>query len=149
MTTTSPNSSAPALPQDSGTLLYDGECVFCRRQIERIKAWDGLQQQGRGRFQYLSLHAPEVQERWPDLSRDRLMQEMCIIDPQDHRHWGAEAVRYITRVLPRLWWAAPFTHFPGAMLVLKPLYGLVSKYRYRLMGRTQDACESGSCSLHR
>jgi predicted DCC family thiol-disulfide oxidoreductase YuxK len=94
----------------------------------------------------MSLHDPEVQRRWPDLSQERMMQEMVIVDRQGNRHWGAEAIRYLSRRLRRLWWASPFLHFPGSMYLWRPLYRWVARNRYRLSGAK---CDEGTCSLHR
>ena len=135
----------PALPSpadrpDADVVIYDGECGICSSQIKKLSHWDG-----HGRLAYLSLHDPEVARRWPDMTHDRLMQEMAVVDRLGRRHWGPEAIRYLTRRLPRLWWAAPFTHFPGSMFVMRPMYRWVARNRYRLSGH---ACDNGSCSLH-
>ena len=47
-----------------------------------------------------------------------MMQEMVIVDHYGNRHWGPEAIRYLTRRLRRLWWASPFLYFPGSMFVV-------------------------------
>ena len=141
--TTDTHSAAPADARPAkDVVVYDGQCRFCRRQMEQLKWWDCC-----NRLDYVSLHDPSVAERWPDLPHDRLMREMCIVDTQGRRHWGAEAFRYLTRRLRRLWWLAPLMHFPGSMLLWRPLYRFISKHRYRLMGKT-DECEGGTCSLH-
>lgn len=141
-TATASEASPRPSPQGKDVVLYDGHCRFCRQQIEQLKWWDGGD-----RLEYVSLHDPLVAERWPDLPHDRLMREMCVVDTRGRRHWGAEAVRYFSRRLPKLWWLAPFMHFPGSMLLWRPLYRFVAKHRYRLMGKT-DECEGGTCSLH-
>jgi predicted DCC family thiol-disulfide oxidoreductase YuxK len=131
---------SPAERPDADVVIFDGNCSMCTAQINKLQRWDGGQ-----RLAYLSLHDPEVQRRWPDMSHDRLMQEMAVVDRHGRRHWGPEAIRYLTGRLPRLWWAAVLTHFPGSMLVGRPLYRWVARNRYRISGQ---ACESGACSLH-
>lgn len=135
---------SPTDRPDADVVLYDGRCVFCRRQVERLRWWDR-----HGRLAYLSLHDPAVAERYPDISRERLLEEMCLVDPQGRRYWGAEAVRRLTVRLRRLWWLAPLTHFPGFLLVARPLYGWVSRNRYLISGRTDEECPDGACSIHR
>jgi predicted DCC family thiol-disulfide oxidoreductase YuxK len=76
-----------------------------------------------------------------------MMQEMVIIDRAGRRHWGPEAVRYLTTRLRRLWWVAPILYFPGSMLVWRPLYRWIARNRYRLSG--SEACDDGACALHR
>jgi predicted DCC family thiol-disulfide oxidoreductase YuxK len=134
---------SPAERPNADVVLYDGHCRFCTKTVRQLLFWDC-----RGKLAYLSLHDAEVRRRWPDISLDRLMQEMCIIDTRGNRYWGPEAIRYLTRRLRRLWWAAPFMYFPGSMLLWRPLYRFVARNRYRLLGKT-EVCDEGTCSLHR
>ena len=94
-------------------MIYDGDCGICTAQVSKLPWWDC-----QGKLAYLSLHDPEVQQRFPDLPHDRMMQEMVIVDRHGNRHWGPAAIRYLTRRLRRLWWAAPVLYFPGSMLVV-------------------------------
>jgi predicted DCC family thiol-disulfide oxidoreductase YuxK len=125
-------------------VLYDGHCRFCTRGVQSLLFWDC-----QGKLSYLSLHDPEVKRRWPDISHDRLTKEMCIVDTKGNRYWGPEAIRYLTRRLRRLWWAAPFAYFPGSMLIWRPLYRFIARNRYRLLGKKAACDEGGTCSLHR
>ena len=106
---------SPAERPEADVVVYDGNCGICTAQVSRLPYWDC-----QAKLAYLSLHDPEVERRWPDVSRDRLMQEMLVVDRHGGRHWGAEAIRYLTRRLRRLWWAAPLAYFPGSMLVWRP-----------------------------
>jgi len=126
---------------DAEVVIYDGQCRICTSQIRHLAWWD----RG-GRLAYLSLHDQEVYQRYPDLTHERLMQEMAVIDRHGGRHLGADAVRYLSRRLPLLWWAAPILHFPGTRRVWRFLYRLVARYRYRL-GKV-DGCEGGTCDIH-
>ena len=131
----------PAERPESDVVIYDGHCRICTAQVRKLPWWDCQK-----RLSYLSLHDPEVARRWPDLPFDRMMQEMVIVDQSGGRHWGPEAIRYLSRRLRRLWWASPFLHFPGSMLVWRPLYRWIARNRYRLSGGPK--CEDGTCSLH-
>jgi predicted DCC family thiol-disulfide oxidoreductase YuxK len=122
-------------------VLYDGDCGICTAQVGKLPWWDC-----QGHLAYLSLHDPQVAQRWPDLSAERLMQEMCIVDARGRRHWGPAAIRYLSLRLRRLWWALPVLYFPGSMLLWRPLYRWIAKNRYRLSG---TACDDGTCRLHR
>lgn len=139
--TTAPPPSPVERPE-ADVVIYDGQCNFCRAQIERLQWWDC-----QGKLSYLSLYDPEVSRRWPDMPPERLLEEMCLVDRDGRRHWGPEAFRYLTRRLRRLWWAMPLMHLPGMMLIAKPVYRWISRNRYLIAGRTD--CDSGSCSLHR
>lgn len=130
----------PAERPNADVVLYDGHCNFCRASVTKLLWWDC-----QGKLAYLSLHDPEVKRRWPDISHDRLMQEMCIVDRQGQRHWGPYAFRYLSGRLRRLWWAAPLLYFPGVMIIGKPVYRWIARNRYRISAAT---CDSGACSLH-
>ena len=130
-----------ALPE-ADVVIYDGKCVFCRGQVERLYRWDGA-----GRLAFLSLHDRSVAERYPDLTHERLMREMVVVDRTGRRHGGADAVRYLSRRLPKLWWIAPVLHLPGTMWLWRWLYRTVARRRYRLRGQTVE-CDGGTCHLH-
>jgi predicted DCC family thiol-disulfide oxidoreductase YuxK len=140
---------APALPSpaerpEADVVIYDGHCEFCKAQVQKLLFWDC-----QAKLSYLSLHDPEVARRWPDVDHDRLLQEMLIIDRQRRRHWGPEAIRYLTHRLRRLWWAAWVFYIPGVMFVWRRIYRWVARNRYRLSGkRGGKACASGACELH-
>lgn len=137
---------SPADRPHADVVLYDGQCVFCRQGMERLQWWDC-----QAKLAYLSIHDPQVAQLWPDVSHDRLLEEMCLIEggkQQGRRHWGADAVKVFTRRLRRLWWLMPVMHFPGMMLIARPVYRWVARNRYLIAGKRED-CDSGSCSIHR
>jgi predicted DCC family thiol-disulfide oxidoreductase YuxK len=133
---------SPRDAPEADILIFDGHCRFCLAQVRRIQACDGGH-----RIAFLSLHAPEVAERWPELSHDELMAHMVLIDHGSGRkHSGAAAFRFLTRRLPRLWLLAPLMHFPGSLPIWQFFYHQVAKIRYRF-GRT-DECDEGTCHIH-
>jgi predicted DCC family thiol-disulfide oxidoreductase YuxK len=139
--------SSPALPAPSefptaDVVIYDGDCRICTAQVQRLARWDG-----RNRLAFLSLHDAEVARRYPDLQHDYLMQNMVVVDRQQHRHAGAAAVRYLTRRLPRLWPLAPILHIPFSMPLWHWCYQQIAKRRY-LIGGKSSGCDNGACSMH-
>jgi len=146
MTAVNSTPSAAPLPTpverpDADIVIYDGHCRICTSQIRRLAAWDTG-----GRLAYLSLHDPETARRFLDLSHDELMQYMVLVDRRGRRYRGAEVLRYLSRRLPLLWWAAPILHLPGSMPLWQWCYRQVAKRRYRF-GRV-ESCDDGSCRLH-
>lgn len=125
----------------SDVVIYDGDCRICTQQVGRLVWWDCQK-----RLSYLSLHDAAVGERYPDLSHERLMQEMVIVDHHGRRHGGAEAVRYLTQRLRRLWWLAPLLYFPGSLPLWRLLYRQIARNRYR-WGKNAP-CDGGTCHLH-
>ena len=143
---------------EADILIFDGHCSFCQGKAKTLKRLMGA-----GRLAFLSLHDPEVQRRFPDLTYDRLMKEMVLVDQRQRRHGGAEAVRYLSRKTPWLWPLALLLHIPGTLPLWQRLYQWVAVRRYRLshkqkQGRDDDHdsgdqqgqhdCENGTCAVH-
>lgn len=124
-------------------VVYDGNCRFCTSQVENLRRWDT-----KDRLAYLSLHDPEVATRFPDLTYDRLMEEMVVVDQQGNRHGGAAAFRYLTTRLPRLYPLAPLMHIPFTLPLWQWGYRQVAKRRYRIAGKTGQSCENEACEVH-
>lgn len=124
-------------PRD--TVLYDGECRFCRGQIAILRRLDLA-----GRLRFLSLHDPAVAREFPALTREELMAEMVVVDASGRMWRGASAVRYLSRRLVALWPIALPLHLPGTLPLWRGLYGLVARNRYRIAG----GCRDGACRLH-
>ena len=130
---------ATAARPERDTVLYDGQCRFCRSQIALLRRLDPT-----GRLRFVSLHEPQVARDFPELAADALLREMHVVDRSGRARGGAEAVRYLTRRLPLLWPLALPLHLPGSLPIWNWLYGLVARNRYRIAGR----CDEGTCHLH-
>ncbi|MBD3251590.1 DUF393 domain-containing protein [Candidatus Uhrbacteria bacterium] len=122
-------------------VIYDGQCRFCRSQVQRLSDWDG-----QGRLAFLSLHDPRTAQFCPELTRDQLMEQMYVVTRQGQRFGGAGALRCLSRRLVRLWPLAPLLHIPLSLPLWQWFYRLVARLRYR-WGRV-DTCETGSCEVH-
>jgi predicted DCC family thiol-disulfide oxidoreductase YuxK len=130
-------------PEDrpgADVVVYDGDCRFCIRQVQRLARWDTG-----GRLSFLARQDPRAAVYIPDLDGDEAVSEMRVVDPRGIRYGGASAVRYLTRRLPRLWWAVPLLHIPGSMPLWNWLYRQVAKRRHR-WGKSED-CQSGKCKI--
>lgn len=135
---------APADRPTADVVIYDGQCSFCVAGVKRLQFFDC-----QSRLAYLSLHDPEVARRYPDLDHDELMQNMYVIEGRSgERHRGADAIRYLSRRLRRLWWLAPLLHIPGSMPLWRWCYRQFASRRYLLFGKVEQ-CTDGACSLHR
>lgn len=132
--------TAPSERPEADIVIYDGHCRICTAQIQRLVRWDSA-----GRLAFLSLHDPEVHRRWPDLTHEAMMQSMVLIDTTGGRHWGAEAIRYLSTRLWRLWPLAPLLHLPGTMRLWQWCYRQIANRRYKLGGMT---CDDGACQVH-
>jgi predicted DCC family thiol-disulfide oxidoreductase YuxK len=126
---------------NADVVIFDGECTFCRSQVERLARWDRA-----GRLAFVSLHDPIVAERYPDLTHDQLMDQMYLIDSNGNRHGGAAAFRYLSRKMPRLWIIAPLMHVPFSLPLWQACYRQVAKRRYKIAGKS--TCDSDACEVH-
>jgi predicted DCC family thiol-disulfide oxidoreductase YuxK len=124
-------------------VLFDGHCMFCLVQSQRLARWDT-----RRRLAFLSLHDPEVESRFPDLTYDRLMEEMHVVDRQGRRHAGVAALRHLSTRLPMLYPLAPLLHLPFSTPLWRWAYRQIATRRYFFLGRTEAGCTSGACELH-
>lgn len=129
-------------PNPKDVVLFDGQCNFCRSQINILRRLDS-----RNRLEFVSLHDSEVATRYPNLTFAQLMEQMWIVTASGAQYGGAYAVRYLSTRLPILWPVAPLLYFPFSMPLWCFLYRMIAKYRYRIAGR--DCDEGGTCSLHR
>ncbi|NQW48574.1 MAG: DUF393 domain-containing protein [Planctomycetes bacterium] len=123
-------------PKD--TVLYDGQCRFCRSQIAVLRLLDLT-----GRLAFLSLHDPGVARDFPEIPPADLLEQMYVVDPRGRARGGVDAVRYLTRQLVLLWPLALLLHVPGTMPIWKWLYAFVARHRMRIAG----SCADGTCRL--
>ena len=125
-------------PTESGcVVVYDGNCPFCRRQVDRIRRRDA-----RAIFSYLPRQTPGLTERFPRLAEQDFNTGMRLIAPEGIVHLGADAVYHIARRLPgwRRW--AWLYQVPGLHALFRAAYAWVAAHRMSLSG----ACPAGSCA---
>ena len=75
------------------------DVVVLRRQVPDVHgpgaeaAFVGLPEEA---VVLVAARSEEVTRRFPDLAFERMMKEMVIVDHNGNRHWGPEAIRYLT-----------------------------------------------------
>jgi predicted DCC family thiol-disulfide oxidoreductase YuxK len=134
---------SPAENASADIVIYDGHCKFCTSSVQKLASWDTKSH----KLVFLSLHDPEVQSRFPQLTYDQLMKEMYLVDRQGSIHRGAEAFRYLTTRLPRLYPLAPLLHIPFSLPLWRWAYRQIARRRYRIMGKTHE-CDGDACRIH-
>jgi predicted DCC family thiol-disulfide oxidoreductase YuxK len=127
-----------ATKPDRATVLFDGQCRFCRSQIGLLRRLDLG-----NRLSFVSLHDPSVGRDFPEIPAVLLHEQMYVVDPEGRARGGAEAVRYLSRRLPLLWPAALLLHLPCSLPVWQWLYAWIAKRRLLIAG----SCSDGSCRL--
>ncbi len=113
----------PGEPALGPTLIYDGECGFCRRSVAVLRRWDREHRLALVPFQD---HARVAAF---GITLPALAAAMHLVLPDGRVLAGAEAAPEILRLLPgRRWLAWPFT-LPGAMPLARRVYAWVARRR--------------------
>ncbi len=128
---------------DADIVIFDGKCVFCAGQVRNLMKLDGKE-----RLAFMSLHDPQVERQFPDLTYDQMMKQMYVIDSDGNQYGGAKAVRYLSRRLPKLWILAPLTHIPFTLPIQQWVYDQVAKRRYKIANKDGMECGDDACSIH-
>lgn len=123
----------PAKP----TIVYDGQCRFCLKQIERIRRRDR-----RGRFDYRARQEAGLEQEFPQITQGDFNTGLRLIETDGSVHVGADGVYHIARGLPRLWMAAWLYRVPGLKQVFRGIYAWIARNRFKLAGKCDD---SGAC----
>ena len=123
------------------TLVYDGDCSFCRRWVARIGRRDRS-----GTFEFVARQTDGLTERFPKLAEGDFSTGMRLITPDDTIHVGADAAYQIVRRL-RYWRSiAWWYHIPGVHWFTRVVYGWIAANRQSLGGRCDD--ETGKPDRH-
>lgn len=110
------------------TLIYDGECAFCRRSIAWFQARDPDR-----RLAYLPRQSPERATRYPQLDDARYQGAMQCIGPEGTIHSGANAIATALRHLHGRGWRClgHVMQWPGVRFGAHLAYRWIAKNRYR------------------
>jgi len=107
------------------TLIYDGECGFCRRSVDLLRRWDREQRialvpfQDQARVAAFGIPLPALAAAMH-----------LVLPPPDSRVLaGADAVPELLRRLPGKRWLAWGFHIPGVPLLARRLYGWIARRR--------------------
>ena len=109
-------------PPDKPLLLFDGECGFCKRWIERWKSLTG------GRVDYAT--AQEAGSRFPEITREDFRRSVQLVLPDGSVFGGAEAVFVSLSFAPRRrWLLSAYRNIPGFAAVAEVAYHVVARHR--------------------
>jgi predicted DCC family thiol-disulfide oxidoreductase YuxK len=110
-----------ALNLQRPVVLYDGQCGFCKRHIERWRALSG------DAVEYLPFQ--ENAEQFPQVAREQLERAVHLIEPSGRITRGAEAVFRIASLSRKRRWEWCYAHVPGFALVTETAYRFVASHR--------------------
>jgi lipase maturation factor 1 len=117
-----------------GWVLFDGDCTFCRRWVNRMEPI--LAPRG---FVFLPLQTPWVRAFF-HFPENQLLGEMRVLLRNDETYSGADAIIALAK---HVWWAWPLValaQIPGVRRALRAAYRRVAARRH---------CLSGACSVDR
>jgi predicted DCC family thiol-disulfide oxidoreductase YuxK len=121
---------------DRWSLIFDGECGFCRASVELLRGRDKDERLSFVPFQDIEALAP-----LPHIPRAELEQAMHLVAPDREVLKGAAALPAILRLIrggPPL---ALLYRLPGVPWLAARAYRMVARNRHRL------GCGSSTCSL--
>ena len=127
--------TAETSPRKS-TLVYDGDCAFCRRSVDRISRWDRT-----NTFEFVARQTDGLIERFPKLGEGDFESGMRLITVDGAIHVGADATYQVARRL-RYWRRIAWLyHVPGIHWLTKTGYAWIAAHRQSL----GDDCDDGTC----
>ena len=117
-------------PSGRPLLIFDGECTFCRRWVERWRAAAGE----RFDIEPSQTAAP----RYPEIASAEFVQAVQLIETDGRVYFAAEAVlRARALASSRGWLLAGYESLPGVAPVVEALYRLVARHRTLLSWLTR------------
>jgi predicted DCC family thiol-disulfide oxidoreductase YuxK len=109
-------------PPAKAVMLFDGDCGFCQRWIQR---WGRSMGQ---HVDFLPLQAAEIAERFPELSRAAMEDAVHLVEPSGRVSRGAEAV-FRSWLAVRRWPLWLYEHVPGADWAAELGYQFIARRR--------------------
>lgn len=129
------------MPEERFKLLYDGECPFCRREVEWLRRHDRA-----GKLAMEDIADPAFDPGQYGLTREEVMGVLHGVLPDGRIVRRVEAIREAYRAVGLGWLVAP-TRLPVIHWALDCLYGVFARNRVRLGRLFGRRCESGVCTV--
>src|SRR5436189_2732557 len=109
-------------PPTKPLMIWDGECHFCRRWIER---WREITA---GEVDYATYQ--EAADRFPEIPLEQFQRAVAFIEPDGKTFFAAEAVyRSLACRSSRKWMAWSYDQVPGFAAISEIAYGFIARHR--------------------
>jgi predicted DCC family thiol-disulfide oxidoreductase YuxK len=109
-------------PPPKPLVIWDGECHFCRRWIERWRESTG------DKVDYET--SQQIGDRFPEISRDRFDRSVILIETDGVVFCGAEAAfRALRCRSSKKWLGWSYSHVPGFAAVSEAFYKVIAANR--------------------
>jgi acetyl esterase len=112
---------------DRATLIYDGECGFCRQSVAVVRRWDREQRLAMIPFQ------DERRIAGFGVPLPALAAAMHLVLPDGRVFAGADAAPEILRLLPGKRWLARVFRLPGVRPLARWIYARIAERRHCLV----------------
>ena len=109
-------------PPEKPLLVFDGDCGFCRRWVERWRSLTG------GRVDYAP--SQEAESRFPEISPEEFRRSVQLVLPDGRVFDGAEAVFVSLTFGPRSrWLLTAYRNVPALAAISEFAYGVIARHR--------------------
>jgi len=111
------------------TLVYDGDCSFCRRSVDLLRRWDREHRitlvpfQDQARVAAFGIPLPAL----------AAAMHLVLPAPDGRVFAGADAVPELLRLLPGKRWLAAGFDIPGVRPLARRLYAWIARHRHCLV----------------
>jgi len=106
------------------TLIFDGECGFCRRSVERLRRWDRDH-----RLRYVPFQDETAVAQF-GIALPALAAAMHLVLPDGRVFAGADAVPELGKLLSgKRWWSWAFA-VPGVRPAARRVYRRIAERRH-------------------
>jgi predicted DCC family thiol-disulfide oxidoreductase YuxK len=109
-------------PPPKPLMIWDGECHFCKKWIERWRQITG------GKVDYATYQ--EAAHRFPEIPVEQFKRAVALIEPDGETFFAAGAVYRSLRYGPsRKWLAWSYDHIPGFAAISETAYKFIARHR--------------------
>src|ERR1700756_5735626 len=100
------------------TVLFDGSCNLCRDSAERARRFDKAQ-----RIEFLELHDPAAQQRFPQVNREEAVRRVQAVDSNRRLLRGSDDWLPNGTLLHDWKFAGGILLIPGTRSIARWIYG--------------------------
>ncbi len=109
-------------PPPKPLMVWDGECLFCKRWIER---WREITA---GKVDYATYQ--EAARQFPEIPVEQFKRAVALIEPDGRTFFAAEAVyRSLCHRASKKWLAWSYYHIPGFAAISESAYKFIARHR--------------------
>ncbi len=109
-------------PPPKPLMIWDGECHFCKRWIER---WQEITA---GKVDYVTYQ--QAAHQFPEIPIEQFQRAVALVEPDGETFFAADAVyRSLQHRPSRKWLAWSYDHFPGFAPISETAYKFIARHR--------------------